>query len=65
MAKTFFGLHVNLGAKFQNEIELLSLTKLRKNISPRRNLLYVPGYFYTLFVPGGGANLPPYLKTDW
>ena len=27
--------------------------------------LYVPGYFYTLFVPGGGANLPPYLKTDW
>ena len=24
----FFGLHLNLGAKFQTEIELLSLTKL-------------------------------------
>ena len=27
------------GGKFQNEIELLSLTKLRKNILPSRNLL--------------------------
>ena len=35
----FFGLHLNLGAKFQNEIELLSLTKLRKNVSPLQNLL--------------------------
>ena len=35
----FFGLHLNLGAKFRSEIELLSLTKLRKNISPPRNLL--------------------------
>ena len=32
----------------------------------RRTLLtlFISGYFYTLFVPGGGANLPPYLKTD-
>ena len=35
----FFGLHLNLGAKFWTEIELLSLTKLLKNISPPRNLL--------------------------
>ena len=35
----FRGLHLNLGAKFRTEIELLSLTKLRKNISPPRNLL--------------------------
>ena len=35
----FFGLHLNLGAKFRTEIELLSLTKLLKNISPPRNLL--------------------------
>ena len=34
----FFGLHLNLGRKFRTEIEL-SLTKLRKNISPPRNLL--------------------------
>ena len=34
-----FGLHLNLGEKFQTEIELLRLTKLRKNISPPRNLL--------------------------
>ena len=39
MAKTFFGLHLNLGAKFRTEIEILSLTKLRKNILPLRNLL--------------------------
>ena len=37
--KDFFGLYLNLGAKFQTEIELLSLTKLLKNISPPRNLL--------------------------
>ena len=30
----FFGLHLNLGTKFQTEIELLSLTKLLKKISP-------------------------------
>ena len=35
----FFGLHLNLGKKFPTEIELLSLTKLRKNLSPLRNLL--------------------------
>ena len=35
----FFGLYLNLGAKFQTEIELLSLTKLLKNISLPRNLL--------------------------
>ena len=35
----FFGLHLNFEAKFPNEIELLSLIKLRKNISPPRNLL--------------------------
>ena len=34
----FFGLHMNLGAKFWTEIELFSLTKLRKNILPPRNL---------------------------
>ena len=34
----FFGLHLNLGVKFRTEMELLSLTKLRKNISPPRNL---------------------------
>ena len=35
----FFGLHLNLGAKFRIVIELLSSIKLRKNISPPRNLL--------------------------
>ena len=35
----FFGLHLNLGTKFRTEIELLSFTPLRKNISPPRNLL--------------------------
>ena len=34
----FFGLHLNLGTKFRTEIELLSLTKLFKNILPPRNL---------------------------
>ena len=34
-----FGLHLNFGSKFGTEIELLSLTELRKNISPPRNLL--------------------------
>ena len=29
---SFFWLHLNLEAKFQTEIELLSLIKLRKNI---------------------------------
>ena len=33
-----FGLHLNLGAKFRTEIELLSLTKLCKNILPPPNL---------------------------
>ena len=35
----FFGLHLNLEAKFSPEIELFSLTKLCKNISPSWNLL--------------------------
>ena len=35
----FFGLNLNLGAKFRTKIELSSLTKLRENISPPRNLL--------------------------
>ena len=35
----FFGLYLNLGAKFRNKTELLSLTKLRKNILHPRNLL--------------------------
>ena len=35
----FFGLHLNLGAKFRTKIKLLSLTKLRKNIWPPWNLL--------------------------
>ena len=35
----FFVPYLNLGAKFRTEIELLSLTKLRKNILPPRNLL--------------------------
>ena len=35
----FFGLNLKSGAKFQTEIELLSLTTLRKNISPNWNLL--------------------------
>ena len=35
----FFGLHLSLGANFQTEIELLSLTKLCKNILPPQNLL--------------------------
>ena len=34
-----FGLHLNLGAKFPTEIELLSLTKLHINISLPQNLL--------------------------
>ena len=34
----FFGLHLNLEAKFRSEIALLSLTKLRKNIFPPQNL---------------------------
>ena len=34
----FFGLHLNLGAKFRTEIELLSSTKLLKSISPPQNL---------------------------
>ena len=34
-AKTlFFGLHLNLGAKFRTEIELLRLTKLRQKFRP-------------------------------
>ena len=33
-----FGLHLNFGPRFWTEIKLLSLTKLRKNISPPRNL---------------------------
>ena len=33
----FFGVHLNLGPKFWTEIELLSLTKLLKNISSPRN----------------------------
>ena len=37
--RLFFGLYLNLGAKLRTEIELLSLTKLLKNISPPRNLL--------------------------
>ena len=35
----FFGLHLNLGAKFRKEIQLFSLTKFHKNISPLSNLL--------------------------
>ena len=35
----FFCLHLNLEPKFLAEIELFSLTKLRKNILPPRNLL--------------------------
>ena len=31
-AKTFFGLYLNLGAKFRTELELLSFTKLRKKV---------------------------------
>ena len=34
----FFGFHLNLGAKFQTKIGSWSLTKLRKNNSPPRNL---------------------------
>ena len=34
-----FGLHLNSGAKLRAEIELLSLTKLCKNISLPRNLV--------------------------
>ena len=30
----FFGLHLSLGGKFRTEIELLSLTKLRKKGLP-------------------------------
>ena len=36
----FFGLHLNSGAKFWTEKELLCLTKLCKQISPPQNLLY-------------------------
>ena len=35
----FFGFYPNLGTKFRRETELFSLTKLRKNILPPRNLL--------------------------
>ena len=34
----FFCLHLKLGKKLRTEIKLLSLTKLRKNISPSRTL---------------------------
>ena len=34
--RPFFGLHLNLGAKFWNEIELLSLTKFVKTFRPLR-----------------------------
>ena len=34
----FIGLHLNLGAKFRTKIELLSLTKLHKNIFSPQNL---------------------------
>ena len=37
--RPFFGLHLNLGAKLQTEIELLSFTKFCKNILPPWNLL--------------------------
>ena len=37
--RLFFGLYLNLGAKLRTEIELLSLTKLLKNILPPQNLL--------------------------
>ena len=37
--RPFFGLHLNLGGKIPDRLELLSLTKLLKNISPPRNLL--------------------------
>ena len=49
----FFGLHLNLGAKFQTEIELLSLTELLKNISPPRNLLNqqkIDAYVYCIYL---------------
>ena len=35
----FLGLHLKLGVNFQTEIELLSFTKLHKNILPPWNLL--------------------------
>ena len=35
----FFDHHLNLGAKFRTEIELLSLSKLRKKVSPPWNWL--------------------------
>ena len=35
----FFGLTLNLGTKFRIEIELLSLNKLLKKVSPPRNWL--------------------------
>ena len=37
--RPFFDISSEFGAKFRNEIELLSLTKLLKNISPPQNLL--------------------------
>ena len=52
-----------MGAKLWTEIELLSLTKLRKNILPPRNLLnqqkidaYVHTYFDTAFIGFSKAN---------
>ena len=36
---SFFLAASEFGGKFRNEIELLSLTKLHKNILPHRNLL--------------------------
>ena len=35
----FCGVYLNVGAKVRTETESLSLTKLRKNISPPQNLL--------------------------
>ena len=39
MKTFFFGLYLNLGAKFRTEIELLSLNKLPKNILLPLNML--------------------------
>ena len=48
-----------------SDLKISSALKSRKLKVSSALTLYILGYFYTLFVPGGGANLPPYPKTDW
>ena len=41
---------------------VIRISELKTEMPIRGLTLYIPGYFYTLFVPGGGANFPPLSK---